>query len=297
MNPISIARWSVIGLVLAVAAAPARAADNARPPATAPSVALAGTGGLGGTRGLGNTPALQKPLRVLFIGNSYTHYNGGLATLVNQLAAAVPGGRPIECTQVTKGGQTLEGHWNDGKAQAAIREARWDVVVLQEQSLRPVVDRERMWKYARLFDAEVRKVGARTVFYETWARRNKPENQSALNEAYDTIARELGALVAPAGPAWQRVFAARPDMVLHIADQSHPTPAASYLNACVFYATLLGKSPEGLPRVIRNNAGRVLVDLKEADAAILQKAALHAVTAGRPAPALTADAETPGRKP
>ncbi|HEY7118854.1 MAG TPA: hypothetical protein VH475_19855 [Tepidisphaeraceae bacterium] len=237
----------------------------------------------------------KKPLRVLFIGNSYTFFNGGLGTIVQGLASAVKDGRRFEYVEVTKGGQTLEGHWKDGKALAAIRKGGWDYVVLQEHSLRPIQDRERMWKYATMFDAEIHKVGAKTIFYETWARKNKPEMQAMLDAAYSGIAKQVSAMVAPAGLAWERVLKARPTMALHIGDLSHPTPAGTYLNACVFYETFFGKSPEGLPRTIRNAAGKVLIDLSETDATLLQHAAYE--TCGRNlSAAATASASAP-KKP
>lgn len=219
------------------------------------------------------SPTSRKPLRVLFIGNSYTYFNGGMGTLVQSLAAAAKGGRPLEFVEVTKGGQTLEGHWNEGKALAQIRKGGWDYVVLQEHSLRPLLDREKMYTYAKKFDAEIRKVGAKTVFFETWARKNRPEMQSGLDLAYSGIAREVTATLAPAGLAWQAALKDRPGFALHIGDLSHPTPAGSYLNACVIYETIFGRSPEGLPRTIRNAAGKVLVDLTDADAKLLQHAA------------------------
>jgi len=219
------------------------------------------------------SPTSRKPLRVLFIGNSYTFFNGGLGTLVQSLAAAAKGGRPLEFVEVTKGGQTLEGHWNEGKALAQIRKGGWDYVVLQEHSLRPLLDRDKMYTYAKKFDAEIRKVGAKTVFFETWARKNRPEMQSGLDLAYSGIAKEVTATLAPAGLAWQAALKDRPGFALHIGDLSHPTPAGSYLNACVIYETLFGRSPEGLPRTIRNAAGKVLVDLTDGDAKLLQHAA------------------------
>ncbi len=219
------------------------------------------------------TATPSKAIRVLFIGNSYTYYNGGLGTIVQQMAMSVKDGRKMEFVEVTKGGQTLEGHWNDGKALAAIQKGNWDYVVLQEHSMRPLTDTEKMYQYAKLFNAEIQKVGAKTLFYETWARKNKPETQTGLCKAYETLAHDLNALVAPAGRAWEATLKAKPDFVLHVKDLSHPTPAGSYLNACVIYSTIFGRSPEGLPKSIRNAAGKVLMDLSDADAAMLQRAA------------------------
>jgi hypothetical protein len=153
------------------------------------------------------------------------------------------------------------------------------VVVLQEHSLGPVDARERMWKYARMFDAEIRKTGARTIFYQTWARKNRPEMHAALCAAYEGIARELKAAIAPAGVAWQNALKTNPKLALHVPDLSHPSPAGSYLNACVFYQVLFDRSPEGLPRTIKNAAGKVLIELSEAEARLLQEAAARTCAA------------------
>lgn len=53
------------------------------------------------------------------------------------------------------GGCTLEKHVKDRKAIDKIHAAKWDVVVLQEHSMRPVIDRQAMHEYARLLDAEI----------------------------------------------------------------------------------------------------------------------------------------------
>jgi hypothetical protein len=267
-------RWVGCGLVLlGLVVSQARAAAKLALPTTAPA------SGSRITVLVPSLPPAKKPLRVLFIGNSYTFFNGGMGTLVQALASSVKGGRKFEYIEVTRGGQTLEGHWLEGKALAAIRKGGWDYVVLQEHSLRPLQNRDKMWLYARMFDAEIHKVGAKTVFYETWARKNRPEMQLLLDQAYSGIANEVTALVAPAGLAWERALRAKPDLSLHIADLSHPTPAGSYLNACVFYDLFFGRSPEGLPRTLRSAAGKVLVDLSESEATLLQRAAFE--TCGR----------------
>jgi hypothetical protein len=274
----------VVASSTAFAADRVTAAEKALAPTTAPTkTARVTVPGLPAS--VTGAPA-KRPLRVLFIGNSYTFFNGGLGTLVQSMASAVKDGRRLEYVEVTKGGQTLEGHWADGKALAEIRKGGWDFVVLQEHSLRPLQDREKMFAYAKRFDAEIRKVGARTVFYETWARKNRPEMQGLLDQAYSGIAKEVAAVVAPAGLAWQAALKVKPDLSLHISDLSHPTPAGSYLNACVFYETFFGRSPEGLPRTIKDRAGKVLVELTESEATLLQRAALE--TCGRGAKNSTA---------
>jgi hypothetical protein len=161
-------------------------------------------------------------------------------------------------------------------------------VVLQDQSLLPINDPETMYKYARLFDAEIKKAGAKTIFYLTWARQHQPENQTKLNDAYLNIAKELGALVAPAGIAWQTAFKADAKLELHSPDQSHPNPTGSYLTACVLYAVIFAESPEGLTtridgKPINPETGQIsntkseLVNLSKAQALALQRLAWETV--------------------
>jgi len=219
----------------------------------------------------------SKPLAILFIGNSYTSVNE-LPRLVAGLAQA--GGRKVEVAQVTPGGCTLEQHVQTSGAMQQIRSRKWDVVVLQEQSMLPVVDPEKMYKAARILHAEIQKQGAQTVFFLTWARQNMPEMQDGLNKAYFGIAKELGATVAPVGIAWRQALAADPKLVLHNPDKSHPNAQGSYLAACVLYATLLGKSPEGLPSEVKHN-GQTLLRIDPAVARELQGVAAKAMSGGK----------------
>ena len=183
---------------------------------------------------------------------------------------------------IAPGAYSLEQHWNEGTVAKAIAEGGWDYVVLQEQSLRPISNPTNMHWFARLFDQEIRKTGARAVFYVTWARKNAPPaQQRQLTRAYSAIAKELGALCCPVGPAWANVLKGRPDLELYQSDGSHPSPAGSYIGACAFYAVLYGKSPVGLPGkvIVKNDAAGVitLVDLSERDGRLLQQTAAETV--------------------
>ncbi len=237
------------------------------------------------------TPAAPADtLRVLFIGNSYTYVNA-LPWLTQRLAAAQA--KPMTVAMITPGGATLERHWNDGPARRMIEQESWTHVVLQEQSLRPIQDREKLFTYARLFDAAIKQAGATTVFYLTWARENRPETQAALTDAFLDLAEELDAAVAPVGMAWQDARREAPDLALYSRDGSHPGPTGTYLAACVFYATLFDQSPEGLSRVRfstrfgtpQEGEPEEIEPLSEAEAAFLQRIAGEAVARVGPMPA------------
>jgi hypothetical protein len=202
------------------------------------------------------------PLKVLFVGNSFTARND-LPGLIARLAAAR--GKALEHRLISAGGASLRQHWNAGEAQKAIQERRYHRVVLQEQSTLPVKSPKRMHENVRLFDEAVKAAGSATVLYMTWARLSAPESQRVIAEAYTGIGEELGATVVPVGLAWQRFLRLHDRPVLHDRDQSHPTLAGSYLAACVFLAVLFHESPMGVDAEV---AG-----LSEEDRALLQEAA------------------------
>ena len=201
------------------------------------------------------------PRKVLFIGNSFTARND-LPGLIARLAAAR--GKSLKHHLISAGGASLRAHWNAGAAKA-IGEGHYDCVVLQEQSTLPVKNAKRMHENVRLFDEAIKAAGAKTVLYMTWARRQAPDSQQAITDAYTAIGRELGATVVQVGLAWQRFLRQHDRPVLHDRDESHPTLAGSYLAACVFLAVLFKESPVGVDAEV---AG-----LDEKDLALLRKAA------------------------
>jgi hypothetical protein len=149
-----------------------------------------------------------------------------------------------------------------------------------EQSLRPLRGRALFHMAPRTLHQAIRVQGARTVFYGTWARHWQPERQPEIDEAYCAIAAELGAQVAPAGPAFQRAFTQRPDAPLFVPDGHHPAPAGSYLAALVLMATLTGASPLNLPvRVVQatNGGPATAVALSDEEASFLQEVAAWAL--------------------
>ncbi|HEV3260196.1 MAG TPA: hypothetical protein VG013_25290 [Gemmataceae bacterium] len=205
------------------------------------------------------------PLKVLFVGNSFTARND-LPGLIAQLAATR--GKSIQHRLISAGGASLRNHWNAGEALKAIKGGQYDYVVLQEQSTLPIKNARRMHENVRLFDEAINVAGAKTILYMTWARRQAPESQEAITDAYTSIGLELGATVVPVGAVWQSFLRKHNQPALHDRDQSHPTLAGSYLAACVFLAVLFKESPFGIDAKV---AG-----LSAKDRGLLQKTAWQA---------------------
>jgi hypothetical protein len=180
---------------------------------------------------------------ILFIGNSYTYFNGGIDQQLHGLAPA------SASSVIAVGGYTLQDHWNTGNATRKIQQGGLDFVVLQDQSQTPVLDPDKFFNAVRDFDVAVRASGAHTILLMTWER---PDSVSAgvttenLALAYQRVGSELDIPVAPAGLAFARSLQARPDLILYSLD-GHPTQYGTYLAACVLYAALFKKTPVGNP--------------------------------------------------
>lgn len=185
------------------------------------------------------------PKKILFIGNSYTYANGGLWECVRQMVLAVHPDWEIITGHVTPGGYTLEAHSQYPETLNAINSGVYDLVVLQEQSLRPVDEPELFYRYAAVLDSLIKRNGGKTSFYMTHARQNNPAMINDLSFAYNHIGNQLNALVCPAGLAWNKSLQQDPGFNLYESDGSHPNYRGSYLNACVIYASIYHESPVG----------------------------------------------------
>lgn len=102
--------------------------------------------------------AIGAKVKIIFIGNSYT-YRNNLPSLLTQLAASTGKPKTLETQMVAVGGATLQSHWENSQTLEVVRQGSWNYVVLQEQSMLPIIEPLTMHQYATLFDNEIKKVG------------------------------------------------------------------------------------------------------------------------------------------
>lgn len=193
--------------------------------------------------------------RVLFIGNSYTYYHSMPQLFKAMVEYRFPD-HQIETKFVGHGGATLKQHWEEGRALHEIQSGRWDYVVLQEQSMlgEEIFENGRSYvrspdqfvKYGRKFELAIRKSGAETVFYMTWSRKDRPDQQKYLTYAYMSIAKETGSLIAPVGMAWESLQK-NPQFELYDMDGSHPSVYGAYTAALTIFTVLSETDPAGIP--------------------------------------------------
>ena len=233
----------------------------------------------GGDGGPFAVPA--EPSSVFFVGNSFT-LQGPIPDIFHDLAVA-GGHREPRVGSRAIGGYQLSNHRSDGAGNGAPNQIRqgWDVVVLQELSIKPTDSAgdpgqfkiDATWFYDLALEANP---DCRVVLYMTWARRaghavyrnqfsDPADMQAQLRMHYNDAAERFipmnsaaaivdAATVAPVGDAWELQLSGGEPPRLHDSDDYHAGNPGRYLNALVIYGTIYGRSPVGLPPIGVNAA-------------------------------------------
>ena len=199
------------------------------------------------------TAAATRTIRVLWVGNSYTA-GGALPEMVTQMVNEGKAGIRMVSKRAVSGGKDFQWHYESPQSTAVkqIQQEKFDFVCLQNQSAGAIVRRQAMFDYAEKFVKLIRSRGGEPVFFCTWARSDRSYNKTHEEDwtqivgAYEELAVKHKARIALAGPAWREALKGKPNLELYQKDGSHPSIHGAYLNMCVFYATLTGKSPVGL---------------------------------------------------
>jgi hypothetical protein len=222
-----------------------------------------------------STRQTNDELRVLFIGNSFT-YTNDLPALVAALAEATKQKRFAYQT-IAFADFSLEDHWRQGEARKAIAKGRWDFVVMQQGPSALPESRALLLEYARRFDAEIRKAGAKPAIYMVWPSYPRFNDFDRVCESYRLAAEEIKGALFPAGEAWRAAWRRDAKLKLYSADGLHPSQAGAYVTALVIYEQLYGQSPVGLPSRLRLRSKTTpTIELAEETATLLQQAAAEA---------------------
>jgi hypothetical protein len=229
-SPTSVLKWSVSrALILVLVFAFGSCGSSPTAPSTQPTAPVATSGGTGG--------------RILFIGNSLTMTNDLPAMVA--LLSRESGGEIVTRTIAT-GGFSLEDHWNAGAARRAIAEGGWSVVVLQQGPSALPESQANLREYARRFDGEIRRAGARPALYMVWPESNRSAVFDDVVASYTRAAEAVDGLLYPVGEAWRAAWRRNPRLALYGPDGFHPSNLGTYLAALVMYQQISGRPVVGL---------------------------------------------------
>jgi hypothetical protein len=208
------------------------------------------------------------PQSMLWVGNSFFYYNNSMHNHVgNLLRGSSEGRRGWRQTSATISGSgmnwhDLESHFKPGGMGSYSFNAKnevvfnvgerklpklWEAVLMMDCSQCPVHP-----QLSALFEESVaknaaiaRKHGAEPILFMSWAYQDAPEMTATLADAYMKMGAAHQMRVVPAGLAFARSLAKRPDVNLYAPDKRHPSVAGTYLAACTVMASVYRVNPVG----------------------------------------------------
>lgn len=205
--------------------------------------------------------------RVLFVGNSFSFYSNGIhnhyANLIRADDSWQAGEHRVRLLTLSGGyihetGRLLNSYLSSG-------DDDWDIVVLQGHSTEPV-SKDKSERFELVMERMISSLKERTirpVLFMTWGYQGDADMGAALQRAYEKVGKANDTLVVPVGAAFAVASHQYPDINLLVPDVrgvsssdddaeltyrrdvKHPSVAGTYLAACVFYASLHQRSPEG----------------------------------------------------
>jgi hypothetical protein len=157
---------------------------------------------------------------VLWIGNSLTLANGGLPSVLEQLAASLDSKddrRNPTFRMHAVGGAHLADHLSSVRSAVLAIGADWDAVVLQPYSDEAIIPKKQaaFMTALRKLAGTVRSGGAQPWLFMTWPYKNRPGMREELLVAFDTAGQEVAARVVPVGLAFAAAHDSRPDLQLY----------------------------------------------------------------------------------
>jgi hypothetical protein len=204
-----------------------------------------------------------RPESMMWVGNSFFYYNNSMHNHFGQLVSSLGEKPGVRGTSVTISGSGLDWHdmesllrpnglgrysfVGDNEIRFNAPGRQYDTVVMMDCSQCPVHPQlQQAFHETVKKDADIlRRNGVRPVLFMSWAYKDKPEMTRQLADAYTKAGNDNDVLVIPAGLAFAKAIARKPDLELYQADKRHPSLAGTYLASCATYATLFRKSPVG----------------------------------------------------
>ena len=228
--------------------------------------------------------------KALFIGNSLMSYNGYVANITKDIAAA--NGHTLTIDNYTYTGSGFDVYWAAVPGpHPQIKLGGWDYVVMNDitdAALKtPAIIQSKTYDYATLFEQEIRQYnpGAKVMIFMNWGFRDgysglvsSPTSggdgvtytsltmSQKVESVFKTWANANNATVSAVCAVWRAVQAAYPSYNLYLSalDGKHPNALGTYIASITTYTSIFRKDPtlstyipSGVPTQLTADGGTV----------------------------------------
>ena len=218
----------------------------------------------------GTASADTIPLKVLFIGNSYTHMHN-MPKMFGKIAKDA--GMDVIVEKSAKSGASFHEHSERADMFEVIKKRKWDYVILQgysrELSFSPeYIDTATVPFVSKITDAIYENNACTNVlFYMTWGYEdgfNEREEVNSYLKMADSIERGYSYLgkiydlpVVPVGMVWKEIKN-NTSIDLYADDRAHPSKSGSYLIANTFFESIFGVQPNENLSIVEEHEALVI---------------------------------------
>jgi hypothetical protein len=184
--------------------------------------------------------------KILFIGNSHTYMND-MPELTRQMIENITK-EECEVFMLAYSARTLKWHMEEEyfSERFNILHGHYDYCIIQEYA-HPLPDFEDTVKYAHEIIELCKKANTTPIIFETWAEKEKPENQQEMNRRYRKISTDENITLAPVGEIWSNVLKEIKDIPsadLYYKDGAHASFLGDYLVSMVLAKAITGQLPD-----------------------------------------------------
>lgn len=174
-------------------------------------------------------------IRLLFVGNSHTHFQDLPARVVRLLQHLDPAQK---IAGKTVGVGFLEDAANDPNMEKLLQAHTWTGVILQAQKISS--SGRTNYSTAEGIDLAKRakELGIPVFFFAEWGLKGSADSTERTNKIYAEMAEASGATLIPVGLAWEKVLQQSPDLPLHDFDGNHQSSLGADLTALVLAASI-----------------------------------------------------------
>lgn len=194
-------------------------------------------------------------VNVLFIGNSYTHYNN-MPKIFEKIAKSK--GKMVYADSIAVSGSTLKEHAGRASTYKKMKSRKWDYVIIQGFSRElaqdsSVIATETIPYVQQLIDSVQKSSPCSSIyFYMTWGYKNgyaaeeanntNVKMQERVRQGYFQLHEKFGYPMVPVGLVWSELMSENPEINLYQEDDQHPNINGSFTIAATFFTALFKES-------------------------------------------------------
>lgn len=189
--------------------------------------------------------AAKRPIKVLFIGNSFSGNAPGLADVFPLLVNSTSTTDTVIVSDACYAfGQNFDKHYMLGTTMAKVRSGYYDYISLQGYANNGG-DRANTTYYGAKMIEEARIVGSKPLVFMAQANITSPDKWDSATAIYRNLADSMHVVKVPCFPSWLRARSERPDYPTWDTDDHHQSDYGTYLNMYCMYAAITRTSPQG----------------------------------------------------